>query len=167
MKSNFAVNGRTHTWLIYIEPWLILWKREWVEALFFSPEIRRDKFEQEAGKTFFCASDVAKALGYVNPYAAVKRHCRGPLTKREGVVQKVNQYGNAGMEQCGVLPEFKEIAIFMQLFLVALDKIIFRDYNYNSVIYQCYIGGVQNKRKWNDFRKYPTGSESRIFRKRI
>ena len=51
---------------------------------------------QEAGKTFFCASDVAKALGYVNPYAAVKRHCRGPLTKREGVVQKVNQYGGAG-----------------------------------------------------------------------
>ena len=34
---------------------------------------------QEAGKTFFCASDVAKVLGYVNPYAAVKRHCRGPL----------------------------------------------------------------------------------------
>ena len=103
-------------------------------SIFFSPEIRRDKFEQEvtgmtdfnqktydtdvgshggqsrqmmevfdnqefgsirllqeAGKTFFCASDVAKALGYVNPYASVKRHCRGPLTKREGVVQKVNQ----------------------------------------------------------------------------
>lgn len=39
---------------------------------------------------------MAKALGYVNPYAAVKRHCRGPLTKREGVVQKVNQYGDAG-----------------------------------------------------------------------
>lgn len=51
---------------------------------------------QEAGKTFSCASDVAKTLGYVNPYAAVKRHCRGPLTKREGVVQKVNQYGDAG-----------------------------------------------------------------------
>ena len=48
---------------------------------------------QEAGKTFFCASDVAKALGYVNPYAAVKRHCRDPLTKREGVVQKVHQSG--------------------------------------------------------------------------
>ena len=51
---------------------------------------------QEAGKTFFCASDVAKVLGYLNPYAAVKRHCRGPLTKCEGVVQKVNQYGSAG-----------------------------------------------------------------------
>lgn len=36
------------------------------------------------------------------------------------------------------------IAIFMQLFLAALDKIIFRDYNYNSVIYHCYIGGMQN-----------------------
>ena len=33
---------------------------------------------------------------------------------------------------------------FMQLFLAALDKIIFRNYNYNSVIYHCYIGGVQN-----------------------
>ena len=51
---------------------------------------------QEEGKTFFCASDVAKALEYVKPYAAVKRHCRDPLTKREGVVQKVNQYGDAG-----------------------------------------------------------------------
>ena len=38
---------------------------------------------------------------------------------------------------------FEEIK-FMQLFLAALDKIIFRDYNYNSVIYHCYIGGVQN-----------------------
>lgn len=36
------------------------------------------------------------------------------------------------------------IAVFMQLFLVALDKIIFRDYTYNGVIYHCYIGGVQN-----------------------
>lgn len=51
---------------------------------------------EEDGKVLFCASDVAKALGYANPYAAVKRHCRGPLTKREGVVQKVNQYGDAG-----------------------------------------------------------------------
>ena len=39
---------------------------------------------QEAGKTFFCASDVAKALGYVNPYAAVKRHCIGPPNETRG-----------------------------------------------------------------------------------
>ena len=40
----------------------------------------------------------------------------------------------------GILPVNSNvwIAIFMQLFLAALDKIIFRDYNYNSVIYHCY-----------------------------
>ena len=64
--------------------------------VFENQEFGSIRLLQEAGKTFFCASDVAKALGYVNPYAAVKRHCRGPLTKREGVVRKVNQYGDAG-----------------------------------------------------------------------
>lgn len=64
--------------------------------VFENQEFGSIRLLQEAGKTFFCASDVAKALGYVNPYAAVKRHCRGLLTKREGVVQKVNQYGDAG-----------------------------------------------------------------------
>ena len=64
--------------------------------VFENQEFGSIRLLQEAGKTFFCASDVAKALGYVNPYAAVKRHCRGPLTKREGAVQKVNQYADAG-----------------------------------------------------------------------
>ena len=72
---------------------------------------------QEAGKTFFCASDVAKALGYVNPYAAVKRHCRGPLTKREGVVQKVNQYGDAGEQVVEIQTTiFEEWCSFLTLF---------------------------------------------------
>lgn len=43
---------------------------------------------QEAGKTFFCASDVAKALGYVNPYAAVKRHCRTARSVRVNIRRK-------------------------------------------------------------------------------
>ena len=60
--------------------------------VFDNQEFGSIRLLQEAGKTFFCASDVAKALGYVNPYAAVKRHCRDPLTKREGVVQKVIQH---------------------------------------------------------------------------
>ena len=51
--------------------------------VFENQEFGSIRLLQEAGKTFFCASDVAKALGYVNPYAAVKRHCRDPLTKRE------------------------------------------------------------------------------------
>ena len=53
--------------------------------VFENQEFGSIRLLQEAGKTFFCASDVAKALGYVNPYAAVKRHCRGPLTKRKGL----------------------------------------------------------------------------------
>ena len=56
---------------------------------------------QEAGKTFFCASDVAKALGYVNPYAAVKRHCRGPLPKVQRKVQPVLVPGFNMAESCG------------------------------------------------------------------
>jgi len=72
---------------------------------------------QEAGKTFFCASDVAKALGYVNPYVAVKRHCRGPLTKREGVVQKVNQYGDAGEQVVEIQTTiFEEWCSFLNFF---------------------------------------------------
>ena len=51
--------------------------------VFENQEFGSIRLLQEVGKTFFCASDVEKALGYVNPYAAVKRHCRGPLTKRE------------------------------------------------------------------------------------
>ena len=42
--------------------------------VFENQEFASIRLLQEAGKTFFCASDVAKALGYVNPYAAVKRH---------------------------------------------------------------------------------------------
>ena len=46
--------------------------------VFENQEFGSIRLLQEAGKTFFCASDVAKALGYVNPYAAVKRRaeCR-------------------------------------------------------------------------------------------
>ena len=50
--------------------------------VFENQEFGSIRLLQEAGRTFFCASDVAKALGYVNPYAAVKRHCRGPLSKK-------------------------------------------------------------------------------------
>ena len=37
--------------------------------VFENQEFGSIRLLQEAGKTFFCASDVAKALGYVNPYA--------------------------------------------------------------------------------------------------
>lgn len=38
--------------------------------------------DQEDGKILFCASDVAKALGYKNPSKAVIDHCKsGNITK--------------------------------------------------------------------------------------
>ncbi len=47
---------------------------------------------EENGKALFCASDVAKALGYSNPRDAISRHCRG-VVKRDGVSKTTNQYG--------------------------------------------------------------------------
>ena len=85
--------------------------------VFENQEFGSIRLLQEAGKTFFCASDVAKALGYVNPYAAVKRHCRDPLTKREGVVQKVNQYGDAGEQVVEIQTTiFEEWCSFLNFF---------------------------------------------------
>ena len=85
--------------------------------VFENQEFGSIRLLQEAGKTFFCASDVAKALGYVNPYAAVKRHGRDPLTKREGVVQKVNQYGDAGEQVVEIQTTiFEEWCSFLNFF---------------------------------------------------
>ena len=47
---------------------------------------------EEDGKFLFCGSDVAKALGYVNPRDAISRHCRG-VVKRDGVTKTTNQHG--------------------------------------------------------------------------
>lgn len=41
---------------------------------------------EEDGKIFFCATDVAKALGYINPRDAISRHCRG-VVKRDAPTQ--------------------------------------------------------------------------------
>lgn len=66
---------------------------------------------EESGRVLFCASDVARALGYARPndavvdhcrctvkrriptvYGAIGRHCRG-VVKREGVSKTTNQHG--------------------------------------------------------------------------
>lgn len=44
------------------------------------------------GKTYFVASDVAKALGYSNPRDAISRHCKG-VVKHDGVSKTTNQHG--------------------------------------------------------------------------
>lgn len=46
----------------------------------------------ENGKTLFCGTDVARALGYTNPQKAIRDHCKGG-TKRSGVSLTTNQHG--------------------------------------------------------------------------
>lgn len=36
----------------------------------------------ENGKTLFCGSDIAKALGYARPSEAVSKHCKGTPKRR-------------------------------------------------------------------------------------
>lgn len=49
---------------------------------------------EENGKVLFCATDVARALGYSNARDAINRHCKSEgVVKRDGVSQSTNQYG--------------------------------------------------------------------------
>lgn len=52
---------------------------------------------EEDGKILFCAADVAKALGYINPRDAISRHCRG-VVKRDAPTQ-------GGIQAMAFIPE--------------------------------------------------------------
>jgi prophage antirepressor-like protein len=52
---------------------------------------------EQDGKTLFCGSDVAKALGYVIPSKAVNTHCKG--------VSKMEVPTNGGTQQMLFIPE--------------------------------------------------------------
>ena len=60
----------------------------------------------ENGNTLFCATDVARMLGYSNPHDAIARHCRG-VVKREGVSTTTNQHGVSTQQtnQMSFIPE--------------------------------------------------------------
>lgn len=52
--------------------------------IFNSAEFGRVRIIEEDGNFLFCASDVAKALGYSNIHSALQRHCKG-VVKRDTV----------------------------------------------------------------------------------
>lgn len=59
------------------------------------------------GKTYFCGSDVAKALGYSNPRKAIIDHCKG-VTKRDvGVQTGIKSDGTPAMQtvEMSFIPE--------------------------------------------------------------
>lgn len=61
--------------------------------IFQSEEFGEIRTIEEEGKVLFCASDVAKALGYVNPNKAVNDHCRAITkcsTPISGKLQEIN-----------------------------------------------------------------------------
>lgn len=60
--------------------------------IFENPEFGSVRTIDVDGKTYFVATDVAKALGYSNPRDAVSRHCKG-VVKHDGVSKTTNQHG--------------------------------------------------------------------------
>lgn len=65
--------------------------------VFKSKAFGRLRTIEEDGKILFCASDVAKALGYSNPRDAISRHCRG-VVKRDAPTQ-------GGVQAIAFIPE--------------------------------------------------------------
>ena len=60
--------------------------------IFNNPDFGEVRTLEENGKVLFCATDVARSLGYSNPYDAIAKHCKG-VAKREGVSFTTNQHG--------------------------------------------------------------------------
>ena len=60
--------------------------------IFNNPDFGEIRTLEENGKVLFCATDVARSLGYSNPYDAIAKHCKG-VAKREGVSFTTNQHG--------------------------------------------------------------------------
>lgn len=50
--------------------------------IFSNPEFGSIRTLDEEGKVLFCASDVAKALGYSRPADAITQHCKGSVKRR-------------------------------------------------------------------------------------
>lgn len=50
--------------------------------IFNNPRFGEVRTITEDGRTLFCGSDIAKALGYARPNEAVTKHCKGTLKRR-------------------------------------------------------------------------------------
>ena len=86
------------------------------------------------GKTYFVASDVAKALGYAIPHKAVQTHCKGVL--------KWNIPTNSGNQDMLVIPEGDIYRLIIKSQLPSADK--FERWIFDEVIPQIrQTGGYQ------------------------
>lgn len=77
---------------------------------------------EEKGSVVYCASDVAKALGYVNPRKAVADHCKG-VTKRDTLTK-------GGIQSLSFIPEADVYRLICHSKLpsaMAFEKWVFED----------------------------------------
>lgn len=77
---------------------------------------------EEKGLVVYCASDVAKALGYVNPRKAVADHCKG-VTKRDTLTK-------GGVQSLSFIPEADVYRLICHSKLpsaMAFEKWVFED----------------------------------------
>lgn len=61
--------------------------------IFENPEFGQVRTREVNGKPYFCASDIAKALGYKNTVDAISKHCRAIVkcdTPISGKIQSIN-----------------------------------------------------------------------------
>ncbi len=65
--------------------------------IFNNEEFGRVRIIEENGSFLFCASDVAKALGYSNIRGTIKRHCRGVLKRYTPT--------SSGVQEISFIPE--------------------------------------------------------------
>lgn len=65
--------------------------------IFHNNEFGNIRIINENGKPFFCAVDIASALGYSNPRDAIRRHCKG--------VVKHDTLTDGGIQSLSYIPE--------------------------------------------------------------
>ena len=92
--------------------------------IFTNPEFGNIRTINENGKVLFCGKDVAEALDYKNIYDAIRRHCRGPLVKREAPTKCTNQHGEEYemMNELSFIPEGDVIRLILRSTLPSTQK---------------------------------------------
>lgn len=113
--------------------------------IFQSEEFGQVRTVDVDGKTYFVATDVAKALGYSNPRDAILRHCKG-VVKHDGVCQTTNQHGVTTEQKVlySVIPEGDIYRLIIKSQLPSADK--FERWIFDEVIPQIRQTGSYQKK---------------------
>lgn len=94
-----------------------------VPEIFSNPEFGDVRVVMIGEKPYFCASDIANALGYSNPRNAISRHCKG-VVKHDMVTSITNQYGTTTNQtvEMTFIPEGDIYRLIMKSKLPAAER---------------------------------------------